>query len=94
MQIIWNSRLSVIKDVYLNSCSKTAHYAQKYLLNCFIVFLLYYHELICIIQYSNSAHVTQYWKTEPTGEINPTSRFPQHCVLLVSSLNSSLPTQG
>ena len=32
----------VAKDVYLNNCSKTTHCAQKYLLNCFIVCLLYY----------------------------------------------------
>jgi len=36
------SCLSVAKDVYLNDCSKTTHYTQKYLLNCFIVFLSCY----------------------------------------------------
>ena len=43
-RITWNSRntlLSVAKDVYLNNRSKTTYYTQKYLLNCFIVCLLY-----------------------------------------------------
>ena len=43
--IIWNSRnmlISAVKNAYLNNHSKTTHYAQKYLLNCFIVCLLYY----------------------------------------------------
>ena len=30
------------KDAYLNNHSKTTHYTQNYLLNCFIVCLLYY----------------------------------------------------
>jgi len=34
--------LSVAKDVYLDNRSKTTHYAQNCLLNCFIVCLLYY----------------------------------------------------
>ena len=45
LQVTWNSRntlLNVAKDEYFNNCSKTAHYAQKYLFNCFIVFLSYY----------------------------------------------------
>ena len=29
--------LNVAKDAYLNNCPKTIHYAQKYLLNCFIL---------------------------------------------------------
>jgi len=37
-----NTLLSVAKDAYLNNCSKSTHYAQNYLLNCFIVCLLYY----------------------------------------------------
>ena len=35
-------RYWVLPRMYLNYCSKTTHYAQKYLLNCFIVFLSYY----------------------------------------------------
>ena len=37
-----NTLSSVAKDAYLNYYSKTTHYAQEYLLNCFIVFLLCY----------------------------------------------------
>ena len=37
-----NTLLSVAKDVHLNNHSKTTRYAQNYLLNCFIVCVLYY----------------------------------------------------
>ena len=32
----------VVNDAYLNYCSKTTHYAQNYLFDCFIVFLSCY----------------------------------------------------
>ena len=34
--------VNVAKDAYLNNRSKSTHYAQNYLLNCFMVCLLYY----------------------------------------------------
>ena len=40
--ISWNMLSSVAKDAYLINCSKTTHYAQNYLLDCFIVFLSCY----------------------------------------------------
>ena len=39
-KITWicQNTLSVAKDAHLNNCSKTTHYTQNHLLNCFIVF--------------------------------------------------------
>ena len=42
---------SVVKDVYLNNCSKIIQYKQKYLLTfyCFIVFLLHFSVLAFLL---------------------------------------------
>ena len=40
--ISWNTLLSIAKNVYSSNCCKTTPHTLEYLLNCIIVFLLYY----------------------------------------------------